>query len=249
MKSYYATLILLLTFYSSLAQNNEPVKRREIKKKLPRTTSISVGAQAVRPLEDFAATYSGNPLGISANIAIPIKKASPFEYGVAFAWNNMGTFDQDIEVVAPIVNPGDTVRNPGTYRARNNNYRYLAQFRFRPFNGAIQPYFDLLGGFENFQTKTDITIQNSGGFSSVEDAKLIQQGGSFLYAYGFGVRIKMGKSQNLFFDLRYEKIDGGKSEYVIPESVHLDQNNAISYNIGNTSTKRDLFQLGMALRF
>jgi len=161
----------------------------------------------------------------------------------------MGTFDQDIEVVAPIVNPGDTIRNPGTYRARNNNYRYLAQFRFRPFNGAIQPYFDLLGGFENFKTKTDITVQNSGGFSSVEDAKLIQQGASFLYAYGIGVRIKLGKAQNLFFDLRYEKIDGGKSEYVIPESVHLDQNNNISYNIGNTSTKRDLFQVGLALRF
>lgn len=249
MKSSFFTLALVFAFCSSFAQGNETVKKREVRQKLPRTTSISIGAQVVRPLEDFASTYSGNPLGISANLSIPIKKNSPFEYGAAFSWNNMGTFDQDIEVVAPIVNPGDTIRNPGTYRARNNNYRYLAQFRFRPFNGAIQPYFDLLGGYEKFQTKTDITVQNSGGFSSVEDAKLIQQGGSFIYAYGAGVRIKFGKAQNLFFDIRYEKIGGGNSEYVIPESVHLDANNSISYNVGNTSTKRDLFQLGMALRF
>jgi hypothetical protein len=243
-------LTLFLSVFVSLfvfAQSNDESNKRAEKTKPNRKPSIGISTQVVRPLEDFAATYSGKPIGLSANLSIPLKKNSPFELGGNFAWNNMGTFDQDIEVVALVT--GDTISNPGTYRARNNNYRYLAQFRFRPFNGVIQPYFDLLGGYENFQTKTDITVQNSGGFSSVEDAKIVQQGNSLIFCLGGGLRFKLGKLNNLFIDLGYQLINGGKAEYVIPESVHLNQDNTIEFNIGKTSTKRDLIQFGVTLRF
>ena len=161
----------------------------------------------------------------------------------------MGALDQDISVYGGTNVLGDTIFNNGTYRVRHNNYRYQGLLRIRPFNGFFQPYAEGLAGIETFSTKTDLSVQNSGGFSSVEDAKVQQSSVSFLYGYALGFRFRTKNAKRVWFDLRYENIQGGKAQYVIPETVTIQNNTDLVYTTGTTKTNRQIIQFGLTFGF
>jgi hypothetical protein len=214
----------------------------------PRHTTVGFGAQFVQPTGEYADRYTGNPIGLSGTFSHPIKQ-SPFDWGFQFSWNQMGALDQDISVYGGTNVLGDTISNNGTYRVRHNNYRYQGLLRIRPFNGFFQPYAEGLAGIESFSTKTDISVQNSGGFSSVEDAKVQQSSTSFLYGYALGFRFRTKKAKRVWFDLRYENIQGGKAQYVIPETVTIQNNTDLVFTTGTTKTNRQIIQFGLTFGF
>jgi hypothetical protein len=214
----------------------------------PRHATIGFGVQLVQPEGEYADHYKGNPIGLSGTFSHPIKQ-SPFDWGFQFSWNQMGALDQDISVYAGTNITGDSIFNNGTYRVRHNNYRYQGLLRIRPFNGLFQPYAEGLAGVETFSTKTDISVQNSGGFSSVEEAKVQQSSTSLLYGYALGLRFRAKNSRNVWFDLRYENIQGGKAQYVIPETVTIQNNTDLVYTTGTTKTNRQIIQFGLTFGF
>jgi len=214
----------------------------------PRSATIGFAIQGVQPVGEYADHYNGNPAGLSGIFSHPIKQ-SPFDWGVQFSWNQMGALDQDISVYAGTNVLGDSVYNDGTYRVRHNNYRYQGLLRFRPFNGSFQPYAEGLAGVETFSTKTDISVQNSGGFSSVEEAKVQQSSTSLLYGYALGLRFRTKNARNIWFDIRYENIQGGKAQYVIPETATIQNNTDLVYTTGTTKTNRQIIQFGLTFGF
>ncbi len=214
----------------------------------PRTATLGFGIQIAEPTGEYADRYSGNPLGLTGVFSKSIKQ-TPFDWGFQFSWNQMGALDQDISVYGGTNVLGDTIFNNGTYRVRHNNYRYQGLLRIRPFNGFFQPYAEGLAGIESFSTKTDISVQNSGGFSSVEDTKVQQSSTSFLYGYALGFRFHAKKARNVWFDLRYENIQGGKAQYVIPETVTIQNNTDLVYTTGTTKTNRQIIQFGLTFGF
>jgi len=235
-------LSFILTSLLSFAQEKSYSNRN------PRHATVGFGVQFVQPTGEYADRYTGNPIGLSGTFSNPIKQ-SPFDWGFQFSWNQMGALDQDISVYGGLNAAGDSIFNNGTYRVRHNNYRYQGLIRIRPFNGFFQPYAEGLAGIESFSTKTDLSVQNSGGFSSVEDAKVQQSSTSFLYGYAVGLRIRTKRAKNVWFDLRYENIQGGKAQYVIPETVTVQNNTSINYTTGTTKTNRQIIQFGLTFGF
>ena len=214
----------------------------------PRHVTIGFGVQGVQPVGEYADHYNGNPIGLSGTFSHPIKQ-SPFDWGFQFSWNQMGALDQDISVYGGTNVSGDTIFNNGTYRVRHNNYRYQGLLRIRPFNGFFQPYAEGLAGVETFLTKTDLSVQNSGGFSSVEEAKVQQSSTSLLYGYALGLRFRTKNAKHVWFDLRYENIQGGKAQYVIPETVTIQNNTDLVYTTGTTKTNRQIIHFGLTFGF
>ena len=235
-------LSFVLTSLFSFAQEKSYSERN------PRSANIGIGVQFVQPTEDYAAHYKGNPIGLSGTFSHPIKQ-SPFDWGLQFSWNQMGALDQDISIYAGTSVLGDTIYNNGTYRVRHNNYRYQGLLRFRPFNGFFQPYAEVLAGVETFSTKTDLSVQNNGGFSSVEEAKVQQSSTSLLHGYALGVRLRAKRSKHLWFDIRVENIQGGQAKYVIPETVTIQNNTDLVYTTGTTKTNRKIVQFGLTFEF
>ncbi len=241
MKNLFLLLFALLTL-TNFAQEKSYSNRN------PRHATVGFGVQFVQPTGEYADHYTGNPIGLSGIFSHPIKQ-SPLDWGFQFSWNQMGALDQDISVYGGTNVLGDTIFNNGTYRVRHNNYRYQGLLRIRPFNGFFQPYAEGLAGIESFSTKTDISVQNSGGFSSVEDTKVQQSSVSFLYGYALGFRFRTKNAKRVWFDLRYENIQGGKAQYVIPETVTIQNNTDLVYTTGTTKTNRQIIQFGLTFGF
>jgi hypothetical protein len=241
MKNLFLLLFAFMTL-TNFAQEKSYSNRN------PRHATIGVAAQIVQPTGEYAERYNGVPIGLSGNFSHPIKQ-SPFDWGLQFSWNQLGALDQDIYVYGGTNILGDSVYNDGTYRVRHNNYRYQGLLRFRPFNGFFQPYAEGLAGVETFSTKTDISVQNSGGFSSVEEAKVQQSSTSLLYGYALGFRFRTKNARRVWFDIRYENIQGGKAQYVIPETVTVQNNTDLIYTTGTTKTNRQIIQFGLTFGF
>ena len=238
----------LLLFSFALIALASFAQEKSYSSRNPRNATIGFAIQGVQPVGEYADHYNGNPAGLSGTFSHPIKQ-SPFDWGVQFSWNQMGALDQDISVYAGTNVLGDSVYNNGTYRVRHNNYRYQGLLRFRPFNGIFQPYAEGLAGVETFSTKTDISVQNSGGFSSVEEAKVQQSSTSLLYGYALGFRFRAKNAKHIWFDIRYENIQGGKAQYVIPETVKIQNNTDLVYTTGTTKTNRQIIQFGLTFGF
>jgi hypothetical protein len=238
----------LLLFSFALMTLTTFAQEKSYSNRNPRSANIGFAIQAVQPVGEYADHYNGNPVGLSGIFSNPIKQ-SPFDWGVQFSWNQLGALDQDISVYGGTNLLGDSVYNNGTYRVRHNNYRYQGLLRFRPFNGFFQPYAEGLAGVETFSTKTDISVQNSGGFSSVEEAKVQQSSTSLLYGYALGLRFRAKNARNIWFDIRYENIQGGKAQYVIPETVTIQNNTDLEFTTGTTKTNRQIIQFGLTFGF
>lgn len=237
-------LFLLLVTTTVCAQDRDD--RRNPRNR--HRASLAVGAQAVQPIGDFATVYKGTPMGLSANLGIPLHRLG-LEVVPQFSWNSMGAYNKDIMVNSGVNAQGDTITNPGTYRLRNNDYRYEAGLRFKPFDGAIQPYAEGILGFETFKTQTDISVTNAGGFSTVQDATVASRSTTLLAGYGIGLRFRLNRSRSTFFDIRYQRIAGAKATYIVPESVYVDNKNELQYTTANTYTNRELLQVGISFRF
>jgi hypothetical protein len=237
-----------LVFSFALISLSNFAQEKSYSDRNPRSATLGFAIQGVQPIGEYADHYNGNPVGLSGTFSHHIKQL-PFDWGVQFSWNQLGALDQDISVYGGTNLLGDSIFNDGTYRVRHNNYRYQGLLRFRPFNGFFQPYAEGLAGVETFSTKTDISVQNSGGFSSVEEAKVQQSSTSLLYGYALGFRFRTKNARRVWFDIRYENIQGGKAQYIIPETVTVQNNTDLRYTTGTTKTNRQIIQFGLTFGF
>jgi hypothetical protein len=235
MKSYNS-VVILFSVVIAFAMDAQAQRR---------SPNLNVGIQVVQPLGDFANEYKGLPAGVAGTFSMPVLR-TPVEWGIGYAWNSMGSNDRDI---VALVNQDSTAGNTyanGTLALRSTSNRYKAHARVRPLNGKLQPYGDVFAGLETFKTTTSITIDNS-GYSSELSTNRDHLDMTFFYGWALGLRVRLAPA--IYAEARYEHITGGLVEYVDNETVEIDNDNSISFNLKESRTNRSVFQVGIAFGF
>jgi hypothetical protein len=235
MKNYLPITMLLVAFTTC---RMELVAQR-------RSPNLNFGIQVVQPLGEFSNNYSGLPAGIGGSFSMPILR-TPAEWGIGYAWNNMGSSDQDIVALINQDSINGNVYSNGNLAIRSNSSRFLLHTRVRPLNGKIQPYADVFGGLESFKTTTTITIDNS-GYSSELSTNRDHLDMTLLYGWAFGLRVRLAPT--IFVEARYENIAGGLVKYVNEESIEINSDNSIAFDLKESTTNRSVYQLGVAFGF
>ena len=222
--------VLLVAFAPSAAQD--------------RSVNLNLGLQLAQPLGEFSKQYSGLPAGVAGSLSLPIRR-SPVEWGIGFAWNSMGSDDRDIIARINDDSTGNSLAK-GRLTIRNTSTRYILHARFRPLNGKIQPYADVFSGLEVFKTKSNITIDdNSVTTELFENRDHLDM--TFLVGWAVGVRVRLAPT--VFMEGRFESINGSKASYVDSESVEVNNDNSIDFELRESLTNRFVYQLGVAFGF
>jgi opacity protein-like surface antigen len=234
MKKLYITSIALLGIVSvALAQGSRY------------NPSLSVGLQISQPIGEFDNYYEGNPFGISGQLAGPVG-GSPFQIGMSAAWNSMASMTEDIAVFVGTDIDGDDVYESGSMTVKSNNNRYMALGRFSPFSGGFQIYGDALIGFETFTTKTEIKLDDG---SSVEATDKQRHHWDAGVAMGWAAGIKIKMTNALLLEGRFEKLEGGKSTFVDPESVQVGSEGELTFSTIDSKTNKFTVQIGLSIEF
>lgn len=243
MRKLIFTLMILGISASYYAQNERRIDRWN---RWDRDPTLAVGIQIADPRGEFDQNYDGVLAGIAGTFSVPMGN-SPFEWGIGFAWNSMGADNEDVSVIAGEDIDGDLVYEEGTMRITSNNYRYQMLGRFRPFNGRIQPYGDLIGGLERFTTSSDIKVDNA-GHSEVIESNTAHRDFGITFGWAAGMRIRV--NQHLFIDARFENLEGGIASYVDKETITINpDNNALEFDMRESRTDKYTFQVGIAVHF
>lgn len=231
-------LLILFTVLVFTQQLTAQVLRRH-------TPTIAFGVQVAQPRGDFRLQYDGYPYGLSGNLALPIRR-SAFEVGGGFSWNAMGSKNESVSVVVGQDASGNNVYSRGTMRIRSNDYRYVGFLRLRPLTGAIQPYADVFVGVDQFQTSTDIEIDNS-GYSEATNQRIEHQDLAMLAGYGIGLRLRLVRG--LYVEGRFENQVGTKAKYVNQNTLSIVGGNNLQFTTNETRTNKYVYQVGLAIQF
>jgi hypothetical protein len=209
-----------------------------------RSSNLNLGLQIVQPTGDFSKQFDGIPIGIAGSFSLPVRR-SPIEWGFGFAWNRMSSDDRDIIARINQDDTGDKLMK-ARLSVRNTGTRYCAHVRFRPFNGKIQPYADVFSGPEVFKTKSNITIDDNSYTTELSENR-DHLDMSFFWGWAVGLRVRVVSS--LFVEARFESINGGRVTYVDNESVEVNRDNSIDFQLKESLTNRVVYQVGVALGF
>lgn len=223
-------------------QNND---RKNRKKKNPRAPSLSIGTQLADPQGQFGFQYEGYPIGLAGQVLLNSGQG-PFDFGVAAAWQAMGSNKREIDIFQGEDIQGDDIWSKGTMSVRNNSYLYHGVARLKPFNGAFQMYGDLLGGLKSFSTKTVIEKDN-GGYTEVIDSRRDHR--DFAISYGWASGIKIRLLDGMMLECRFEKLLGGQTTFIDPNSIVIDENGGLTYEEIETKTNVMNYQLGVSFEF
>jgi hypothetical protein len=210
-----------------------------------RTPNINFGVQVVQPRGEFANQFDGFPAGLSGSLSIPVRR-SMLEAGASFAWNNMGSQNENVSVIVGQDQSGTDVYARGTMRIRSNNYRVSGLVRFRPLTGAFQPYADALVGMDQFRTSTDLQVDNS-GFSEAGSERIEHRDWSLHAGFALGLRIRLAPL--LFLDGRFESIVGSRASYVNQNTIQVVNGDEVRFETSKSNTDKYTYQLGIALQF
>lgn len=214
-----------------------------------RRASFGIGIQVAQPLDRFAELYDGYPAGVQGNLSIPLHN-SPFELGVAAAWNSMGSQSEDVSVWVAQDEAGDDIYETGDMSINSNVYRYQVLARFRPFDGGFQIYADAIAGVQSFTTNTSITLDSNSSSSSTTSDETVNEHRDFTAHYGWAGGVRVGLNKVVFIEGRFEQIRGGMAKYVDKTSVEINQNtNEIQFNTLQSQTNMYTYQLGITLLF
>lgn len=201
-------------------------------------TTLSIGFEAGEPLHGFNDNYNGNPAGLGVNIFSKSGKL-PLFWGFDFGYGSMGSNVYDIAL-----DDQDLDVDEAQLRIRSNIYSYHIGLRLSPFKGLFRPYVEGMTGFRTFSTKTKITVD---GLDSPYSTQNNSHDVAFSYGLSAGFMLGLGKS--LYLEARLERLWGGKVEYVLQESMQIDDNDELSYETGSSNADMVNIQLGIGFRF
>jgi opacity protein-like surface antigen len=231
------SFILLLIVVGLIGVNEAHAQRR--------SPNLNLGLQLAQPLGEFAAQYEGFPVGIGGSFSMPILRL-PIEWGIGYAWNSMGSSDRDIVALINQDSINGNVYSEGTIAIRSTNSRYLAHARIRPLAGKIQPYGDVFAGLESYKTTTSITLDNSGYSSELSTNR---DHLDMTYCFGWALGLRWRVAPGVYVEGRYENINGGKVKYVNDESISINNDNTIAFDLKESKTNKAVYQVGVAIGF
>lgn len=208
----------------------------------PRTPSLSGGFQIAVPQQDFRNQFTSHPIGFEGTLTLPLGKHLPFEIGGSFAYNSIGSQTRDIDLTQT-----DGSYTAGHMAANINGYTFHGLGRFRPLNGKIRPYVDVLGGLRTYTLHTKITKSGPNGDTQTVADESTQR--NTVWSSGWAAGIQWRLLPGLFAEGRFEKLQGGSAQYVDPNTLQIDQTGNVGYGMTQSSTQQYTITLGLALSF
>lgn len=218
--------------------NNNNVNRN----RTARLPQLSFGAIGMDPQGAFDTNYSGTPLGLGAQLSIPMGN-SPLDLVGGFAWYSRGGSKEDIAIFQGKDADGDDFFTEGEISVNSNIYAYDAIIRFRPFNGRIQPYGDLIGGFQTYSTKSVIRTLDGSNDDETDNAHR-----DFSANFGWGAGVKVRLSQSIALEARFTSIQGSAVKFVDKESVRIDDVGNVQFENIRSTTDHYTFQAGVSFQ-
>jgi hypothetical protein len=236
MKNFFTLFLVLAIVFSTHAQ----VRNR-------RNVALGFGIQVAQPLGEFSQVYDGYPAGVQGYLSIPMNN-SPFEMGIAAAWNSMGMQSESVSVFIGQDWQGDDIYEMGDLNINSNVTRYHAFARIRPFNGGFQIYADGLVGAQAFTTRTRVSLDESTSGVVAEEENVEMRDVTLQYGWAGGVRIRVAPT--VFVEGRFEHLRGGVAAYADPSSIVVDeQSGNLLFETLESTTDSYTYQLGITFQF
>lgn len=198
--------------------------------------TLGGGLQMGFPTGDFRARFGETIHGISANIALPLRRL-PLQIGYDFAWGRMGATSE------LATNNGALFSTPTgpKVEVHSNVYDHLALLRLNPSQGRVRPYGDLLAGARHFVTRSTVTTAGQ----DTEEEKTA----NIVSSYGWAVGVMVGVTGNLYGEARVERLYTGRVDYVDVESIEITNNGTVTYEKLTSNVDVINVQLGVGFRF
>lgn len=203
-----------------------------------RPTTISGGLEIGIPLGAFADSWGREIIGLSGNFAMPMR-ILPIDIGFDFAWGRMGG---DKKIVA--VNEQYLSVNTGELTVNSNIYGYHGLARFKPFNGMISPYVEVLAGMRHFSTRSELRVDGLN-----EPLRKERNSSKFVGSTGWAVGIQVAPTRSFYVEGRVERINSGKVEFVDTRSIVITPGGEVQYQTLKSPTRVANVHLGIGLRF
>lgn len=201
-----------------------------------RSSTISGGLETGIPLGEFDHTWGSAMLGLSANIAMPLRLL-PLEFGYDFAWGRMGS-----EYGMTRSSGGLLTAHPSrSVSVKSNVYGHHGLVRLNPLRGNVRPYGEVLLGARNFVTRA--TLSTDEGMTDDE------RDGTWTPSYGWAVGLMYGIGRQVFVEGRVERLFSGKVDYVDPRTIRIGGDGHVTYEKLNSRTESLQIQVGVGLRF
>lgn len=194
------------------------------------------------PQNEFSQVFSGYPTGLGVGATLPMGKSGLFRFGGEFSWNSMGREKTLVEIYgeAEEVVSGDLF-------LESNMHNFHALMRFSPFSGGFRPYFDVFFGMRSYETSTELSYETSNDVIITQSYKPSGRDWTNSYGYSAGLMIALGR--NVFIDGRIQIMRGGEIDYVDQETLSLNVDGEINYNIEVTEADMLVPQLGISVVF
>lgn len=204
-----------------------------------RQATLGGGLEIGIPLGAFADSWGREIVGLSANISVPMRRL-PFETGFDFAWGSMGGTRKDID----LVDENQEVTK-ADLSVNSNIYSYHGFLRFKPINGSISPYFDLMAGIRHFSTRT--TLSTSGQSDPLDKER---KASDFTGSTGWAAGVMVAPRNRAFYvEARVERLNGGNVTYVDPRTISIASSGEVTFQTLTSPTRNANVQLGIGLRF
>lgn len=201
-----------------------------------RASTLSGGLEFGVPLGEFDHTWGNTTFGLSANIAMPMRRF-PLEIGYDFAWGRMGSEYSQESTTGNILGsrPGRKVE------VTSSIFGHHGLVRLNSLRGDIRPYGEVMLGARNFVTRSTVTTPE--GLSDDE------RDGSWTPSYGWAVGLMYHLGEQFFVEGRVERLFSGKVDYVDPSTIRIASDGRVSYEKLNSRTESMQIQLGVGIRF
>ena len=197
--------------------------------------TLSGGLFIGEPIGEFDQTFGRELIGVGGNFAVPMKRL-PFETGFAFNWGAMGGDDNIVALDTALGS------SEGTLRVKANMYAVHGMVRLNPLKGGINPYFDVLGGFRTFSTRTKVKVDDvSGSIINERNER------DFTWSYGWAAGLMYTVANNVYLEGRFEKLRGGSVTYVDANSIAIAPNGLVTYD--SKTSKSDMFNIVLGFGF
>lgn len=203
-----------------------------------RPATLSGGLEIGIPVGTFAENWGREIIGLSANFAAPMRLL-PFDVGFDFSWGRMGS-ESDIVAIDQEVLTATT----GDLTVSSNVYGYHALARFKPINGKVSPYVEVLAGLRQYTTKSVLRVDGLDSPLSKD-----RNANSFVGSAGWAVGVQVAPHNNFYVEGRVERLNTGNVSFVDPNSIVINTNGEVVFDTRSTPTRTVNVHLGVGFRF
>ncbi|NNC82533.1 MAG: hypothetical protein HKN79_03070 [Flavobacteriales bacterium] len=193
------------------------------------------------PQNEFSEVFNGYPSGLNACVTLPVGKTKLLRFGGEYGWNSMGSEKTLVE----LRDEAEQVYN-GEMDFSSEIRKYHAMIRLAPFRGGIRPYLEAFFGVTVYQTESELSYESADGTYVTETRPKHNEG---VNSYGYGGGLMLGISKHLYLDGKVQVLRGGEVRLVDLDSLTVDSQGGIDYNIQESNMHMIVPQVGLSLVF